>query len=74
MPFDFQQRKSFCLRIIFVLEYAAIGDAVLHDFVRILPSAKKVDAGAGMGDGEHGLVVAICSMISVQVRISRSFT
>ena len=59
MPFDFQQRKSFCLRIVFVLEYAAIGDAVLHDFVRILPSAQKVDAGAGMGDGEHGLVVVL---------------
>ena len=59
MPFDFQQREGFRLRIVFVLEDAAVGDAVLHHFVGILPSAQEVDAGAGVGNGQHILVVVL---------------
>ena len=59
MPFDFQQRKGFLLHVVFVLEDAAVGDAVLHHFVGILPSTQKVDAGAGVGDGEHRLMVVL---------------
>ena len=32
MPFDFQQRKSFRFYVVFVLEDAAVGDAVLPAF------------------------------------------
>ena len=59
MPFDFQQRKGFRLHVVFVLEDAAVGDAFFNHFLRILPGAQEVDAGAGMGDGEHGLVVVL---------------
>ena len=52
-------RRFSASTIVFVLEDAAVGDAVLHHFVGILPSAQEVDAGAGMGDGEHGLVIVL---------------
>ncbi len=59
MSFDTQQREGFFCHIIFVLEDAAVGDAVFNYFMRILPSAQEVDAGAGVRDGEHGLVVVL---------------
>ena len=59
MPFDFQQREGFRLHVVFVLEDAAVGDAILHHFMRILPSAQEVDAGAGVGDRKHSLVVVL---------------
>ena len=59
MPFDFQQRKSFRFYVVFVLEDAAVGDAVLHYFTGILPCAQEVDAGAGMGNGEHVLMIIL---------------
>ena len=59
MPFDFQQRKSFRFYVILVLEDAAVGDAVLHYFTGILPCAQEVDAGAGMGNGEHVLMIIL---------------
>ena len=59
MPFDFQQRKSFRFYVILVLEDATVGDAVLHYFTGILPCAQEVDAGAGMGNGEHVLMIIL---------------
>jgi len=59
MPFDFQQRECFRFRIVFVLEDAAVGDAILHHIMRILPSAQEVDAGTGMGDSKHSLMVVL---------------
>jgi hypothetical protein len=59
MPFDFQQRECFRLRIIFVLEDAAVGDTILHHFMRILPSTQEVDAGASVRDRQNVLVVVL---------------
>ena len=59
MPFDTQQHKGFLLHVVFVLENAAVGDTILHHIMRILPSAQEVDAGTGMGDSKHSLMVVL---------------
>lgn len=59
MPFDFQQREGFLLHVVFILEDAAVGDAILHHFMRILPSTQEVDAGASVRDHQNVLVVVL---------------
>ena len=59
MSFDFQQCEAFRLWIVFVLEDAAVGDTILHHFMRILPSTQEVDAGASVRDRQNVLVVVL---------------